>query len=153
MAVGRPSKLDTLNMEAVELLAKKGFTDKEMAKVFGVTEQTFNNWKKKNKSFFESLKDWKSVADERVERSLYERAVGYSHPDTKFATYEGKITDSQEYIKHYAPDPTAIIFWLKNRKREEWKDRWEDDQESKDEQITKLEISVVTPDGNTANSD
>lgn len=46
---------------------------------------------------------------------------------TKFATSEGRITDSKEYIEHYPPDTTAAIFWLKNRQPEKWRDRKEID--------------------------
>ena len=38
------------------------------------------------------------------------------------ATHEGQITDREEYIKHYAPDTTAIIYWLKNRQPQNWRD-------------------------------
>lgn len=125
MPRGRPPKFKQEHMKKIKKMALAGFTDKEMSECLSVTEQTFNNWKKKYPDFFESLKDWKFLADEAVEKSLYLRATGYSHPDTKFATYEGQITDSVEYTKHYAPDPTAAIFWLKNRKPKQWKDKQE----------------------------
>ena len=46
---------------------------------------------------------------------------------TKFATSEGRITDSKEYTEHYPPDTTAAIFWLKNRQPEKWRDKKEVD--------------------------
>ena len=120
----------------IKILALKGFTDAEMASVVGVTEQTFNNWKKQKPTFFESLKDWKAEADEKVERSLFERATGYKHPAVhvlsnrvKTLDLEGKtITEKTEPLivdiqKEYAPDPVSMIFWLKNRKRKEWSDK------------------------------
>lgn len=119
---GRPSKLDNLDRKQVERLAKKGWTDAEMAAFYEVTEQTWNNWKKKDPEFFESLKDWKAEADHEVERSLYERATGYSHPDSHISNYQGEITVTA-ITKHYPPDSTAAIFWLKNRKPGEWRDK------------------------------
>jgi len=124
MAGGRPSKFEDMK-DILLKLAAKGFTDAQMADVIGVTEQTINNWKIAHPQFFESLKEWKIKADEEVERSLYEKAIGYSHSDTKFATHEGQITDSVEYTKHYAPDTTAAIFWLKNRQPDKWRDKTE----------------------------
>jgi transcriptional regulator with XRE-family HTH domain len=121
--MSRPSKFDRIDLEQVERLALRGWTDAEMAAFCGVTEQTWNNWKKQHPEFFESLKNWKAKADERVERSLFERAVGYEHPDTKFVTYEGVITEERTYTKHYPPDTTAAIFWLKNRKPDVWRDK------------------------------
>ena len=71
-----------------------------------------------------SLKAGKSQADAEVADRLFKRATGYSHKDTKFATFEGKITDAKEFTKHYPPDTIACIFWLKNRRPELWRTRW-----------------------------
>lgn len=120
--IGRPSKFSSVNQDQIRILAEKGFTDKEMATFFGVTEQTWNNWKKAHPSFFESLKDWKAVADNQVERSLFERATGYEHPEEKIFQHNGEIIRA-ETTRHYPPDTTAGIFWLKNRKPNEWRDK------------------------------
>lgn len=121
---GRPSKFTSINLEQVRKLASKGFTDEEMADFFGVVIKTWHNWKKEHPEFFEQLKDWKAAADEKVERSLFERATGYQHPDTEFFNNKGVII-SQETVKYYPPDPTAAIFWLKNRRPGDWKDKQE----------------------------
>lgn len=143
---GRPSKFETINQDQLKKLAQKGWTDAEMADFFGVTEQSFNNYKKAHPEFFESLKDWKAEADQKVEKSLFERATGYQHPDTKFFMYEGAVI-SEETIKHYPPDTTAAIFWLKNRKPEQWREKQPDETDA----ITKIEIvrrRIPTNDGN-----
>jgi len=118
---GQPTKYKhTYNRQAL-VLAEKGFTDKDVAEIFSVTEQTINNWKKKFPQFFESLKKGKDIADQKVVQSLYQRALGYSHPDTHISNHQGHITKTN-IIKHYAPDTTACIFWLKNRDKENWRD-------------------------------
>lgn len=125
---GRPSKfeqLSDLDLKNIERLAKRGFTDKEMSEFLGVTEQTFNNWKKAHSNFFESLKDWKLEADNRVERSLYERATGYRHPEDKIFKPAGEEPTIVKTEKHYPPDTTACIYWLNNRKPDEYKNRFE----------------------------
>lgn len=118
---GQPSKFEKVK-DIVIRLAKYGLTDKQMAEVIGVTEQTVNNWKKANPSFFESLKSEKEIADAKVERSLFERATGYSHAEDKIFNDNGQPLVVPT-IKHYPPDTTAAIFWLKNRKPAEWRDR------------------------------
>lgn len=118
---GRPSKLTKKTKTKVFFLAKRGFTDAEIAMMVDVTEQTVNNWKK-SPEFFESLKGCKAEADALVERSLFERAIGYSHPEDKIFCHEGMVT-VQPTIRHYPPDTTAAIFWLKNRKPLEWKEQ------------------------------
>lgn len=120
---GQPTKYNAEVRRQLTILAKKGFTDVEMAEVVGVDEQTITNWKHAHPKFFGSIRDWKDEADHQVERSLFERAKGFRCKDTKFASHEGEITDQVEYTKHYPPDPTSMIFWLKNRQRHKWSDR------------------------------
>ncbi len=105
-----------------------GADDKKLADFFNVTEQTINNWKKAQPSFFESLKAGKEVADAKIAESLYHRAKGYTHDDVHISNYQGQITITP-LKKHYPPDTTAAIFWLKNRQKGEWRDK-------KDREIT-----------------
>jgi uncharacterized protein YjcR len=122
---GRPSKYkEEYNQQAYKLCLL-GATDKELADFFGVTESTLNLWKQEHKAFSESLKSGKIEADAVVASKLYHRAKGYEHEDIQFATFQGEITDQVKYIKHYPPDTTAAIFWLKNRQRDKWRDRQE----------------------------
>jgi len=74
--------------------------------------------------FCNALKAGKSSADDRVERSLYERANGYTHVEDKIFMHEGQpvIVPTK---KHYPPDTTAGIFWLKNRRAEDWREKQE----------------------------
>lgn len=119
---GRPTKFDKAQMLLIEYMAKEGKTDKEMAEAVGVTERTINNWKKDYPQYFQPLKDWKAEADEKVERALYQRATGYVTKDTKMFCHEGMIV-AEDYEKHYPPDPTSMIFWLKNRNPQKWRDK------------------------------
>ena len=111
--------------------AKQGFklcllgaTDKQLADFFGVAESTINKWKLDFPEFSESLKLGKQEADAQVANSLYQRALGYSHPEEKIVT-GAHFEDGYarvDTVKQYAPDTTAAIFWLKNRAPEEWRD-------------------------------
>lgn len=121
---GQPTKYKPEYENQVLVLAEKGFTDKDIADVFEVHEDTINNWKKQFPQFFESLKKGKAVADEKVVQSLYQRALGYSHPEVHITNYQGVITKT-DVIKHYPPDTTACIFWLKNRDQKNWRDKQE----------------------------
>lgn len=119
---GRPSKYKPEYAEQAEKLCKLGATDKEIADFFEVGESTLNRWKEAHAEFRESLKTGKEAADERVERSLYHRAIGYTHEAVKLFQYEGRVIE-QAYDERYPPDTTAAIFWLKNRRPAEWRDR------------------------------
>ncbi|KKN77598.1 hypothetical protein LCGC14_0358730 [marine sediment metagenome] len=119
---GRPTKFNAEVKRQAKLLAEKGFTDVEIGDIFGVTEQTINNWKKRYPGFFESIKKGKEIADQKVVMALYERACGYSHPEIHFSAYEGEVTKTP-HIKHYPPDTAAAFIWLKNRAG--WTDKQE----------------------------
>jgi transcriptional regulator with XRE-family HTH domain len=124
---GRKSEYQKEYADQALKLCLLGAIDKELAEFFSVSVQTLNKWKKDYPEFLESLKKGKNIADANVAYRLYNRAIGYNCKATKFATTEGKITDSKEYIEHYPPDTTAAIFWLKNRQPEKWRDKKEVD--------------------------
>ena len=116
---GRKSEYRIEYADQALKLCLLGATDKELAEFFSVSEQTLNKWKKDYPEFLESLKKGKNIADANVASRLCKA--------TKFATSNGKITDSKEFIEHYPPDTTAAIFWLKNRQPEKWRDKKEVD--------------------------
>jgi transcriptional regulator with XRE-family HTH domain len=119
---GRPSSFRPEYNEQARKLCLLGLTDKQMADIFDVSESTFNNWKKDNPEFLESIKKGKELADADVAASLYERAKGYEHDDVHFSSYEGIVT-ATPYRKYYPPDTAAAFIWLKNRQPKVWRDK------------------------------
>lgn len=113
----------------IEGWARDGLTDEQIAANIGISKQTFYDWKKKYADFSDSLKRGKEVVDRQVENALLKRALGYTYKETttelcvdKETGYsEMKVTKVVE--KEVQPDTTAQIFWLKNRKPEEWRDK------------------------------
>lgn len=121
---GRPSAYKPEYIPQARMLCKLGAIDKDLAEFFGVSEQTINAWKNKYPEFLDALKEAKDEADSKVEKSLYKRALGYKHKEDKIFNNNGSPLVVPT-IKQYPPDVTACIFWLKNRKPEEWRDRQE----------------------------
>jgi len=119
---GRPTAFRKEYPEMARKMCLLGATDKELADVFEVSEQTVNTWKTQYPKFLESIKLGKEQADAAVADRLYQRALGYSHPEVHVSNYQGQITLTK-LTKHYPPDSTAAIFWLKNRRTEGWRDR------------------------------
>lgn len=124
MAGGRPTKYTPENLKMVQMLAKLGATNLEMAEALGVTLSTFHLWRNTHEEFSDAIKVGKDAADDRVAESLYQRAMGYSHPELDIRVIDGAIVETP-VMKHYAPDTTAAIFWLKNRRPQEWRDKQE----------------------------
>ena len=102
--------------------ARFGAIEEEIADELNIGITTLERWKEKYPEFRGDLNVGKQAADDRVERSLYQRANGYSHPAVKiFMTRDGKTVEHQ-YIEYYPPDPTSMIWWLKNRRPDRWRD-------------------------------
>jgi len=119
---GRPTRYLKAYDEQAYKLCLLGATDKRIADIFNVSEQTLNTWKKKHPTFLESLKDGKARANAEVADALFNRAKGYSHADTHIANYMGE-TIITEITKHYPPDTGAAMAWLKNREPDLWRDK------------------------------
>lgn len=125
---GRPTRFSSKVGEISAKLCRMGATDELLAEVFGVTPQTIGNWKNKHPEFFETIKKAKNEADAKVERSLFELACGFDYTAQKPMTLsDGKDLGSHielvDYREHVIQNPTAIIFWLKNRQPEKWRDK------------------------------
>ena len=143
MAGGRPTSYRQEYARQAQELCFIGYTDEQLAKFFGVAKSTINKWKHDFPEFSDSLKEGKAVADGRVARSLFERACGYSHPEDKIFNNNGEEMIVRT-MKHYPPDSTSMIFWLKNRQREHWRDKPEDNQ--KEEASPSLAINFTVND-------
>jgi hypothetical protein len=115
--VGRP----TLYREEYAKLAKKfcllSATNEKLAQCFEVSVPTIDKWIREIPEFSCAVKEGKELADAEIAEALYHRARGYQCKETKVATHEGMITDTQEVDKHYPPDTRAAQFWLMNRQK------------------------------------
>jgi len=98
--------------------ARDGLIDEQIARNIGITNSTLYEWKLKYSEFSEALKKGKEVVDIEVENALMKRAIGYYYEED-VSTKDG-ICRLEKYAHG---DVGAQIFWLKNRKRKDWKDK------------------------------
>jgi hypothetical protein len=119
---GRPSKFNETVRDKILELAEEGKTEEQIAEIIGIHVNTLRNWKGKHPTFLWALKESKGVADDLVEASLFQRAIGYTHPEEKVFCHLGQLVKHQGQ-KHIPPDVTAQIFWLKNRRPDEWREK------------------------------
>ncbi len=122
MPAGRPTDYKPEYAEQARKLCELGATDMEMAEFFHVDVRTIYNWRHSQPEFFQAVHVGKEALDERVERSLYQRSVGYSFNSEKIFHYQGIITRA-DTIEHVPPDPSAALNWLKNRRGDKWRDK------------------------------
>lgn len=126
--MARPTKYMASYSDQARKLCRLGATNEELADFFEVHVSTIYEWQANHKTFSDALKSGKMMADAEVADKLYHRALGYSHEEVKLATHEGSFTDERVITKHYPPDPTSAIFWLKNRQPDKWRDKQEVEQ-------------------------
>lgn len=119
MPAGRPPKYKKEFAKQAEKLCELGATNRVLADFFEVSERTIERWTAENAAFCRALRVGKEPADDKVERALYERALGYSHPDIDIRVIEGQIVETP-ITKHYPPDAKAALAWLYNRRGEKW---------------------------------
>ncbi len=94
--LNHPPKMDQLNLEKVEVIASMGLIDEQIAVILGISPRTLNYWKK-HPQFVQALKRGKLKADFQITQSLYQKAKN--------------------------GDTTAMIFWLKNRQPDKWREK------------------------------
>lgn len=122
---GRPSGCTPEVIRQTQLLAEMGATIAELAKIFNVSEDTVYFWQNTNAEFSRALKLGKDASDERVVRSMYAKALGFEKTiEEEVVGKDGEIKIVKKKI-YVPPSDTAAIFWLKNRRKGEWRDRHE----------------------------
>lgn len=103
--------------------ARDGLTDEQIAYNMGICRDTLIQWKKRYSDISDTLKKGKEVVDRQVENALLKRALGYKYTEVTKERVEGGFIVTKEVTKEVVPDTTAQIFWLKNRKPNEWRDK------------------------------
>jgi hypothetical protein len=121
MAAGRPTKLEERMIEQVFEMSLLGLTDAQMAKILGVSEVTFNDYKKKHPEFLKSLTRGKEEADGKVAKAMYKRALGLTITEDAL-TRDGEVVSLK---KELPPDTAAAKHWLANRQRGLWSNNGE----------------------------
>lgn len=109
----------------IEGWARDGLTDEQIAQNMGISRSTLNEWKNRFPDVMDTIKRGKEVVDRQVENALLKRALGYEFTEVTRELTDQGMTVTKKVTKQVAPDTTAQIFWLKNRKPKEWRDKKE----------------------------
>lgn len=109
--------------------ARNGLTDEQIAHNMGINRRTLTDWKNKHSPISLTLKKGKEIVDFEVQNSLEKRAKGYDYEEITFEyrfneeTREYEKTPVKAIRKHMPPDVLALIFWLKNRMPDKWREK------------------------------
>lgn len=129
----------------VEGWARDGLTNEQIADNLGIGKTTFYRMIKEHSELLKHLKKGKEVIDYEVENALLKRALGYKYEEKTYESIYNKELDmyteklTKRVTKQVAPDTTALIFWLKNRKPKQWRDKVDIEGESNKETLNKLD--------------
>ena len=77
--------------------ARNGLTDEQIAHNIGIATKTLYEWKNTYSEICEALKNSKEIADLQIENALYNKAL--------------------------KGDVVSMIFWLKNRQPDRWREK------------------------------
>lgn len=119
--LGRPPKYRKEFARIAGALCRRGATDLELAEEFDVTTVTIWRWTVQHEEFCSAVKVAKNSFDDRIERSLAQRAVGYSYNTEKVFNFQGEIVRAT-VVEHVPPDVSAARLWLTNRRPDRWQD-------------------------------
>lgn len=141
MAKGKYQEwLEPEGLLKIEGWARDGLTDEQIAQNMGITAKTLYEWKKKYGEICESLKRGKEIIDRQVENALLKRALGYEYTETtrEYIPELDEMKTTKKVTKQVAPDTTAQIFWLKNRKPDKWRDKQEYEDRTEIEKLDEI---------------
>lgn len=119
------------NLLLLQGWARDGLTDEQIAKNIGIRRETLIEWKKRFPNIANTLKKNKEVVDREVENALLKSAEGYYVEEEiwerRFVRSKGDydLVLTKKTKRHIPPSQVAQIFWLKNRKPEEWREKRE----------------------------
>lgn len=144
---GRKNKYQTHvepYFDVIEDMCRNGATDEQIYRTLGVGRDSFYRYKKQYTELSDILKRNKIYADAQVENALFKNAIGqvikekkpvklkeiiYNDAGKKIKEIERvEVVEVETQIKG---DTTAQIFWQKNRRKEEWRDRHNIEHEGK----------------------
>lgn len=121
---GRPTSYQSDFARIAKAMAKLGATDFEIAEELQVNTTTVWLWRSKHPEFSNALKEGKDAFDDRIERSLAQKAAGYTFHSKKVMQFEGRVIKA-DIIEHVPPDVGAIKLWLSNRRPDKWREKQE----------------------------
>lgn len=125
---GRPTKYNAeWHPKIARALTLAGRTVDQVAEELELSPSTVKLWMDKYPEFSSAIKDSRDEPDDKVERALYQRAIGFVNPRAVkiFMPQGAPEPVYAPYEEYYPPDVAAAFIWLKNRRPKNWRDKQE----------------------------
>lgn len=111
---GRPSGLTEQKIATIKKLAQHGFLANEIADILNVTRMTFWRWRATVPEVTAALAIGHESANDRVELSVYQMAIGYDREEEEIKVVNG-VVERIPVRKYYPPSPAAAAMWTRNK--------------------------------------
>ncbi|UZW12580.1 transposase [Clostridium pasteurianum] len=127
----------------------EGVTDRQICERLELSPDTWYRYMREHPILSDIVKIYKETMDDEVEKALIKAAMGYDYEEVRTVIEEDKNgkkrTRIEKVKKHQPSNPTAMIFWLKNRRPELWSDRREIilDTKAQEEERKKLFLDMI----------
>lgn len=114
-----------LSEDGLELISgwrRQGVPLTEIAeKYIGISKTAFWGWYRGSEELRKACAVSQDICNSTVEKSLYQRAMGYDYYEEVHELIEGNMTLVKKYKKHVPADVKAILSWLYNRMPGRWR--------------------------------
>ena len=137
---GPPSSFKPEYCDLARKFCTLGATNADLGRMFDVTRRMIDYWMVDFPDFATAIRAGRAIADGNVAEKLHERAMGYSHPAVKIMKSGGRPL-TVAYTRHYPPDTPACIFWLRNRRSQNWREKVEHEHRDAPGWVAELEAA------------
>lgn len=123
-------------LDTIRGWARDGYSDTQIAKNIGVSRQQFYVWQKEYPDILDALKKGRQPVVVALEDALYKAGLGYEYEEMveEITEVDGEQRKHIKRIKKHAPpNVIALIFALKNLKKQKFKDKPVDEIEKTDD--------------------
>lgn len=132
----------------VKAWTRDGITIEEICKKIGIQRNTYYRWVEQYKEFADAVNTSRELVDYKVENALLKAALGYKTKEIKVTLgkklFNGETVEmlKETTTREVAPNVTACLAWLNNRKHDQWK-RNRDKVMELDEEDNNISITIV----------
>ena len=121
MPGGRPSVYKPEYAEAARSFCAMGAINETLAAQFEVSRSTIDRWIAAIPDFREAVLQGREAADGAVVSALFARATGMERKMTRVFCHNGQPI-TVNYTVELPPDVRACMFWLRNRRPQQWRE-------------------------------
>lgn len=119
---GRPCKYDTNVKPYLDDVKEYStyMTEEQIARVLGVSQSAWCEYKKKYQELNEALKKGRAELVKQLRSTLIQKAKGFKYEEKKIIKEKGKVVREEVYQRSALPDVAALNLLLKNYDPDNW---------------------------------